>query len=288
MWSGPPSALDSGFTVFTWNLLADKLAESGGFVKTPLDSLSWGSRMDAIIGQILSGEHSGHIPDVICLQEVDHFADSLEPALDRAGYSGTFVPKAEGRDGCCVFWKRERFVLRWVRPLRYLNEQGADATQVALLVALTDLLDDRALLVATTHLKAKTGFEWQREHQAGQLRKALMDAAWQLGPGTGVVVGGDFNDVPWSPAYRAMLDGGQLCSAYAAAGQGEEAPWTTWKVRNSGEVRRTIDYLFFGPEKLRPAAVLSPPALALIDPNRLPSWRYPSDHLSLMAHFERK
>jgi nocturnin len=190
VWSEPPSVFDRGFTVLTWNLLADRLAESGGFLNTASESLAWGSRLEAILGQILGGEYAGHLPDVICLQEVDHFADSLEPALDRAGYSGTFVPKAEGRDGCCVFWKRERFVPCWVRPLRYLNEQGGDATQVALLVALTDLLDDRPLLVATTHLKARTGFELQREHQAGQLRKTLMEAAERLGPETAVVAGG--------------------------------------------------------------------------------------------------
>jgi nocturnin len=84
-----------------------------------------------------------------------------------------------------------------------------------------------------------------------------------------------------------MLKDGQLSSAYAAAGRGEEAEWTTWKVRDSGEVRRTIDYLFFGAHTLQPVTILSPPPSALIDENRLPSWRYPSDHLSLMAHFKR-
>jgi mRNA deadenylase 3'-5' endonuclease subunit Ccr4/GNAT superfamily N-acetyltransferase len=287
MWREFHPASERGFNVLTWNVLADGLAESGGFLHSPMEALQWTSRADLIVRQILSGEHSGHPPHVICLQEVDHFADSLEPALQKAGFSGAFVPKTEGWDGCCVFWNRERFGVRWIRPLRFVDESGANATQVALLVALIDKLDDRPLLVATSHLKAKAGFELQREHQAGQLRDALMAAAARLGPDTAVVLGGDFNDVPGSPAFEAMLKGGHLFSAYAAAGQGEDADWTTWKVRATGEVRRTIDYVFFGPHTLRPVAVLLPPEREAIDQDRLPSWRYPSDHLSLMVRFEK-
>ena len=84
-----------------------------------------------------------------------------------------------------------------------------------------------------------------------------------------------------------MMMGEKLVSAHAAIDEGSEAGWTTWKVRSSGEVQRTIDYLFYHPGTMRPLSVLEPPAPDVIDEERLPSWRYPSDHLSLLVRFER-
>lgn len=273
-----------GFSLLTWNVLADYLAESGGFTRAPAESLRWDARGAQLIAQVLDGEGRGATPDLVCLQEVDRFAE-FEAPLHAAGYSGAWVGKAAGRDGCCVFYRRERFALRWVRPLRYLNAEGRNATQVALLLALLDRRrDDAPLLVATTHLKAKVGHEAIREAQAQQLRAACLTAAAELGPGVGVVVCGDFNDVPDSPAHRALRAGDQLESAYVACA-GAEPDWTTWKVRAAGEVRRTIDYVFTN-RALRPTAVLLPPPADAIDAARLPGWRYPSDHLSLLVHLE--
>jgi len=273
-----------GFSLLTWNVLADYLAESGGFLHAPAEALRWGTRGAQLIAQVLDGEGRGATPDVVCLQEVDRFAE-LEAPLHAAGYSGAWVGKAAGRDGCCVFYRRERFALRWVRPLRYLDAEGRNATQVALLLALLDRRrGDAPLLVVTTHLKAKVGNEAVREAQAQQLRAACSTAAAELDPSAGVVVCGDFNDVPGSSAYRAIRGDGELESAYVRCA-GAEAEWTTWKVRAAGEVRRTIDYVFSN-AALRPTAVLLPPPQGAIEAERLPGWRYPSDHLSLLVHFE--
>lgn len=266
--------------VLSWNLLADGLAESGGFSRAPAGSLVWASRFPRIVEALTEGDGAGRGADLIALQEVDRFHD-LEARLRPLGYAGLWVPKATGRDGPCVFFHRERFALRWSRPLRFVTAEGASATQVAVMAALEDLRNGRPLLVATTHLKAKPGFEAVREHQAQQLLAAVKEALAQLEPGTQLIVTADLNDTPDSAAYKQLVSDGSLTSAYAEL-LGEEAPWTTWKVRSSGEVRRTIDYIFTGPT-LRPEAVLLPPPMEMVDEARLPSERYPSDHLCLWA-----
>lgn len=88
LWHEFHPASEREFTVLTWNVLADGLAGSGGFLHSPSEALQWTSRADSIVSQILRGEHGGSEPHVVFLQEVDHFADTLEPALHEAGDSG--------------------------------------------------------------------------------------------------------------------------------------------------------------------------------------------------------
>lgn len=43
-------------------------------------------------------------PDVLCLQEVDHWED-VQEALGQLGYTGTFQQRSGGRpDGCATLW----------------------------------------------------------------------------------------------------------------------------------------------------------------------------------------
>ncbi|MEZ6186223.1 MAG: endonuclease/exonuclease/phosphatase family protein [Planctomycetota bacterium] len=200
---GPPEG-SAGFSLLTWNVLADALAESGGFVRAPQGSLAWEARRDALLGLVLAGEGSGRPPDVVCLQEVDRFADAFEPALRAAGYASLFVPKADGRDGCCLAFRRERFALRWAEPRRYLDAHGQNQVQHALLVALDDLRGEPPLLVATTHFKAKLEHAALRAAQARQLGGWARAAQARLGPDARLVVAGDLNDVPESAALAAL------------------------------------------------------------------------------------
>ncbi len=126
------------FAVLQWNVLADRLAESGGFIRAPAECLQWSARGDGIVERILRPGGAADLPDIVCLQEVDHYLDHVEPALRDAGFAGVFEAKAEGRDGCCVLWQRQRFSQKWARPVRYTGEDGRPQTQLALLVALED------------------------------------------------------------------------------------------------------------------------------------------------------
>jgi nocturnin len=70
------------------------------------------------------------------------------------------------------------------------------------------------------------------------------------------------------------------------AGQhGTEPEYTTWKVRSDGEAKSTLDYVFYSKRTLNVDAVLDFPSGESMGEGRLPSLKYPSDHLSLVCDF---
>ena len=65
----------------------------------------------------------------------------------------------------------------------------------------------------------------------------------------------------------------------------EPSHYTTWKIRGTKEARRTIDYIFYAGDALNCTATLQVPAQEDLDTTRLPSLRYPSDHVLIAAEF---
>lgn len=60
-----------------------------------------------------------------------------------------------------------------------------------------------------------------------------------------------------------------------------EPTYTTWKIREDGEVCHTIDYIFFSRGRFSPERVLTMPTGDELGEGRAPSLRYASDHFSL-------
>lgn len=105
--------------VMQYNILADGLCglrrDSGGFSRTEKQYLDWNYRKSAFLSEITSSD-----PDVITLQECDHFDDFFEPELTKLGYKGIFAPKpasaclevSNRSDGCAVFVKSTKIQIR--------------------------------------------------------------------------------------------------------------------------------------------------------------------------------
>lgn len=84
------------------------------FVQCPPEALSWSRRKYLILEEILSFR-----PHILCLQEVDHYYDTLQPVLAGLGYSSNFCPKPwspcldvegnNGPDGCALFFDNMRY-----------------------------------------------------------------------------------------------------------------------------------------------------------------------------------
>jgi nocturnin len=149
------------------------------------------------------------------------------------------------------------------------------------------------ICVATTHLKARTGalLSTLRNEQG----KDLLDFVTSHYGGRPVIISGDFNAEPTEPVYLTLLNNQtlRLASAYAAPGDGSDAartepPYTTWKIREEGEVCHTIDYVFYSQDSLSVEAVLDFPTGDEIGEGRVPSFGYPSDHFSLVCDFRLK
>lgn len=274
---------DDTVRVLQWNHLSQTLGTNGDSFKCDPEALNWTSRRWRILQELLR-----HDPDIICLQEVDHF-DFLNRALGSVGYVGKFVPKPDspclymedntGPDGCALFFKGERFsLLSW--HWRVLQVWRVESNQVVMAAMLRDQLTGADLCVVTTHLKAKKGalLSTLRSEQGQDILSWLTPL---LTPDTPLIITGDFNAQPGEPVISHMTsqDKLPLTSCYDL----ETLDWTTWKIRDTGEEKYVLDYMFTSNNNLETVRVLETPSDDDVDSLRLPSLSFPSDHLSLVA-----
>ena len=266
------------------------------FIKCPSKALKWNTRKIACLQEILTYD-----PDVVCLQEVDHYDDFFKIQLERVGYVGSFQPKPDspcldclhnnGSDGCAVFYKSEKFALVSSTSLVLkVTEYGQTwpTNQVAIILRLRCISNEshhgKEFVVGTTHLKAKPSFHKLRHLQG----LYLLDFIEKQSDKCPVIFGGDFNAEPSEDVYKDFemskmtLESVNKC---LSADGNSEPPYTTWKIRPAGEVCHTIDYMWFMPSQLQPIRVLQFPPGDDIGEDRLPCHSYPSDHLSLVADF---
>ncbi|XP_070137681.1 nocturnin isoform X2 [Drosophila bipectinata] len=293
-----------------WNILSQTLGQhNDGFVRCPEEALTWEHRKYLIVQEILQNQ-----PDVICLQEVDHFK-FLQTVLGTQNYEGIFFPKPDspclyieqnnGPDGCAIFYKRDKLQLLGY-DTRILEVWRVQSNQVAIAARLRMRANGREFCVCTTHLKARHGalLAKLRNEQGRDLIRFVKQFAGE----TPLLLCGDFNAEPVEPIYSTILgcDLLRLGSAYAdvkldrekilqpSEDVGEfvsesikrEPPYTTWKIREDGEECHTIDYVFYTPDRLKIKNCLEFPAGEQIGKNRTPSYQYPSDHFSLVCDFE--
>jgi endonuclease/exonuclease/phosphatase family metal-dependent hydrolase len=287
-----------------FNILADGLSgmdrEKGGFTASPPESLDWTYRRDRIVEETQRHKCNGRPPDVIAMQEVDHYHDFFKATMDTLGYDSMFIPKPCSpctksmdpnlEDGCALFWSRSRLAMLESETINYdkLSPDGVQTGQKSNQVALLATLRANGaapVVFAVTHLAASKTPEGERI-RAQQITQ-LLDRL--LAKHLPCVIAADLNATPRPGAYpceaypAALAHPLRARSAYAAAAaDGEEPAYTTWKRRGEAEARHTIDYILAaGPVGV--ARVLLPPADADVAPERLPGWRYPSDHIALCA-----
>uniref|UniRef100_A0A2M4CGY8 Nocturnin n=1 Tax=Anopheles darlingi TaxID=43151 RepID=A0A2M4CGY8_ANODA len=329
--------------IFQWNMLSQTLGmHNDGFVRCPLEALTWDCRRYQLVEEIIQND-----PDIICLQEVDHFK-FLQKILATQNYEGVFFPKPDspclyingnnGPDGCAVFYRKDR--LEMVNHFtRVLEVWRVQSNQVAIAAVLRTRDTQQELCVTTTHLKARKGALLSKlRNEQGKDLLHFIDGIAQNRP---VILCGDFNAEPIEPIYSTVLNYRPLglASAYADllaseahdennqnaanAGRGavradrvssrssigscngeecgqanggartraeesaaHEPAYTTWKIREEGEVCHTIDYVFYSQDKLTVRNCLMFPSGEEIGVDRTPSFQYPSDHFSLVCDIE--
>lgn len=157
----------------------------------------------------------------------------------------------------------------------------------------------KCICVAVTHLKARSGWEWLRSAQGADLLRHIHNliqkhaGSCASAPSSNIplLICGDFNAVPTEEVYRHFSASPLgLDSAYKKLSQDglTEPEYTTWKIRPTGECCTTLDYIWYSQGTLSVDAVLDLPTEEQIGPNRLPSFSYPSDHLSLVCDLRFK
>ena len=215
-------------------------SQNDGFILCPAPALDWTMRRWRVLSELVR-----HSPDILCLQEVDHFP-LLDRALSSLGYCGHFIPKPDspciylpsnsGPDGCAVFYRRDQWELVGEVRHRILEVWRVQSNQVVLALNLRSVTTSaREVCVATTHLKAREGalLATLRNEQG----KDLLQWLHTVRGNRPLILTGDFNAEPSEPVIGTMQD--TLMSAYP-----HDTPYTTWKVRETGEHKGTLDYIF--------------------------------------------
>jgi len=278
----------------------------GGFtsVKHPEMVLNFSLRRWRVLETIIGNQ--GTCPfDVVALEEVDRYYGFFSPLMRLFGYEGVFIPKSASpgvrmgwySDGCALLWKKDKFELISERRVEYKV-----GSQVLLLAALRHRAADTPMVVAVTHLKAQKS-ETNEKIRCAQVEEIVTRVKEELTvvreafktAAVPVLILGDFNaDAPpqtegTHSAVRTLLNSNvspndvpcSLKSAYEV----DENFYTTWKTRGTSTTRRIIDYIFFG-GNLSCRAHLAVPEPEELGEAKLPSFRHPSDHMSIAAKFD--
>lgn len=233
----PPNFDSENICVLQFNILADGLAglrnDKGKFSRLSknCNELSWEYRRGSLLKEITQYD-----PDVITMQENDHFYDFFLPALAARGYDGHFAPKplssclevSPNSDGCSIFVKRDRLRICSAETLTFALsnaetslEEKADnewntkdlmkrtQNQVALITLCQlcnkegePLIGPPPIIIGTTHLKAakSASGERVRKGEVTQLLRtinSLHDNFAKIDAEPVVILTGDFNALPF-------------------------------------------------------------------------------------------
>ena len=261
-----------------------------------------------LLEEIIGGDSQ---PDILTVQECDHFPDFFLPCLAAFGYDGVFEPKIYSpscrfgyfSDGVAIFWKTSLF--RSV-PMSDRRRPRPRVKVPRVVQYLEHIPTRKNIIVATCHLKAKTSndFEMLRVEQISTVLSEIHELnAERVSQGDAtvpVILMGDFNTMPsehsTSPEmllatvdYVMRWHDGALMSAYPFTVNGDKTI-STWKWRGDHEAKRLIDYIWISRDSFDVISLLSAPnsdELAL-SRSKLPDLRYPSDHLAIAARLRIK
>ena len=111
----PEGILSAELRVLQLNMLADGLSglrdDRGFFSRVTQKAIDWDYRKDLLLNEILQ-----YNPDIITLQENDHYYDFFLPKMNALGYDCFFAPKpasaclevSDRSDGCSLFLRRDK------------------------------------------------------------------------------------------------------------------------------------------------------------------------------------
>jgi endonuclease/exonuclease/phosphatase family metal-dependent hydrolase len=232
------------------------------------DQENWPARM-AVMKDTLRALN----PDVVFLQEIlqkEGLPNQAETLADSLGYSWMFVsvdpPGAPKRYGNAIL-TRHRIVETNEKKLEPLNDYRM-AGHARLEVS------GRILDAFVTHLHNTLEGDTIRVRQVADLL-AFIDSTRT--PGEALLLGGDLNAAPDTPELGPVRD--RWTNAWSFVHSGKVDSTVTTLNGAKGHPPRVIDYLFFGPDRLRVMAseiFLDTPA---------PGGIWASDHFGVWARF---
>lgn len=228
----------TSLTFVSYNLLADALTgNEAGFSSKPED-LAFENRAGKLLKKIFPREDeetdsndmdadSTSNPDVICVQECDHYYDFFEPEMQKRGYFGIFREDKwspcqkfsnELKDGLAIFCKRETVELVGMHISTTAETKEQDAKVLFARLIMKKSLTRQEVVVINAHLESGQSPDKvvTRVNQAKEMcsrLNAFCVAQCSNINTVQIVVCGDFNATPEEPCME-HLRGRGLKSAY--------------------------------------------------------------------------
>lgn len=154
------------------------------------------------------------IPDIICLQEVDHFEDFYKPHLASLGYE-VCLKYRRGLDAVLIGWKRDQFRLLDKQEIEYEELGGLfldfasdfKRGNVGLLCVLEHVQSKKVMVVGNTHIHWNPKFDHVKLWQGYLLTKCTSELLRKHNLAietTPLLLCGDFNSTPESSLVHFM------------------------------------------------------------------------------------
>jgi endonuclease/exonuclease/phosphatase family metal-dependent hydrolase len=243
--------------------------------KNTIDSINgWEFRKDNVAALV-----KYHQAEILGVQEanLEQLGD-LEQRLTTYSWYG--VPRVSGKSGeyTAIFYLKDRFTLLgsgtfWLSETPYVKESKSwDAMfpRVASWCKLKDKRSGKVVFFFNTHFDHRGVIA--REKSAEIIRHQI-DSIAKKEP---VILTGDFNSVESSPAYKTLVEGGQLRDALYITETPHYGPVNTSSgfAVSTSPIRARIDYIFVNNKfKVRQHATITDQQ----------EGRYYSDHLPIIA-----
>ena len=289
--------------ILTFNVLADAyIGESFSYCDRAYLEFSYRGPQVMRILENLS-------PDIICLQEVDHYKDFYFPRLSH-NYEVFEEKRTGGEDSLIIAFFKKNFIFLKKTVISYDNEVSEELFETsqlqdrfrkgnkALILEIQSSRTKEKYIVVNTHLHWDPKEEDVKLFQMVQLLKYLEN---RYSRKEKLVICGDFNSLPdsrqiqlllkektqitdfWKKKHR-NLKFRSAYSKYRQKNQRSEHPSFT---NYTGNFKGVLDYIFYSRKSpLLLKRILKIPKSGELRENiAIPNRKWPSDHLPLLAEF---
>ena len=259
------------FRLASYNVLANSYVKPQWYPNVDPEILRWDRRKFHLAERILRLD-----ADIVCLQEVETEAYALiEQSLSSKGYDGVYAKKGFDKpDGCAIFFRPGSLRIIGNGTIYYHDSlrDAPESGHLALLISFE--CECGVIKVATTHLRWGQEDKPPEEHVGYlQIRELINDHIKTDRKAYAWIVCGDLNVKPDSSVVNELIRNGFL-DAYTGHAQA---------TCNPNRRAKRIDYIFYTAGlSAKPARIME-----IDDLTPLPSADEPSDHLPLVADFEK-
>lgn len=202
-----------------WNVLADSYACSQSFKSTSETLIpkfiEWDNRKLKIATTLTDCG-----ADILCLQEVDHYADFFEPLLEKLGFKSLYLQRNRRKDGCLIAFNNEKFQVHDVEEVQFddianfMENESAKTNVKRSNVGLIALMSSRQdptkqFISSTAHIYWNPRKPEVKSFQTRYLVSRIDNfiSVGGLSADIPVFIAGDFNSVPFSEPYQLLING---------------------------------------------------------------------------------